>query len=429
MNNLLVIMSITGSIPLLLYCLLKKLSFYQSVSKSYMLLLLSVTFFIIPFPLLSRELRILFFRFFHVSDRIWAYSLYNAPIFSVNDTIVLWKNPNPGKYVALIWLIISIVFLSINIKNYFLLRKKIKDSCEYESREIVSFGILKRTVLIYVSSIYNIPFSTGFFHPVIVLPNNLSQKERTLAILHEKVHIQRLDFLICFFVIIIRSFHWFNPLCYILPGLLKTNQEYLTDIAVMRKLSPQQQHDYGQLILESTGWDKFSFKYDTYISSLHDKEYNILRERIIRIKNIMKNKKPKSFFVIVAIIISLTTNIIFPVMAYSLPVQIVGDFTPTGGTFRFIPDSLAEDVENFDLSNIYFVSDSGERYPVLKNSLTNNTRSSCKHNWESGKLEKHIPHSDRSCDVMVYNAKRCSLCGYIESTELINVIHYKVCPH
>lgn len=330
----------------------------------------------------------------------------------------------------LIWLVVASILFFFNLLQYFLLKKRIKENCTYTRKETVPFLFLKRKIFIYTSHIPCTPFSTGLFHPVIVLPDNLSSNEESLVLLHEKLHIQQLDFLINFLSILIRSVHWFNPLVYILPNNIKINQEYVIDMLIMRKLDDRQKYKYGQLILDSSNWNTSISRYGKYTSSLNDKEFNILRERIIRIKNIMKNKKNKSTLVILAIIVTLIINM-FPILTYSAPIKITGSISSNGEMFSFTPNSVTDNIVSptFNISEIYFETNTGERFPIMEKNLINNTRRSCNHKWVNGTLQKHVPHSDRSCDVMVYNAKRCSICGYTVVSDLINVIHYKVCPH
>ena len=61
MNNLIVFMSITGSIPMVIYFLLRRIYKEKIAASLYKVLLyISIAFYLIPFPLLSNELRYFF---------------------------------------------------------------------------------------------------------------------------------------------------------------------------------------------------------------------------------------------------------------------------------------------------------------------------------------------------------------------------------
>lgn len=91
MNNLIVFMSITGSIPMVIYFLLRGIYKEQISAHLYKILLyISMAFYLIPFPLLSNALRNFFSKLIYKKSY-----LDNLPIieyFDVDKTFIKFNN-------------------------------------------------------------------------------------------------------------------------------------------------------------------------------------------------------------------------------------------------------------------------------------------------------------------------------------------------
>lgn len=433
MNNLLLTMTLTGSIPLLLFVIIKRLPTNMNASKGYILLLISAFFYIIPIPFFfSYNLKRIFYQFWGHSKFPSYVPIKSNEIYEINDTVVFWERQNVLFYlILLLWIFGCSFYLLHEIILYQRLRRKIKQSCRFENYIFLPTLFWNRKVSVYRTDFMSKPFSTGFFHPMIVLPPKgiLNDKEH-LVLFHESIHIKNFDFPICWIAIIARSMHWFNPVSYLLLKNIKQYQEYIVDEKVIRRLDSLETVQYGQLILESSCSNSISFRCSEHISSLSSVEFANLKERVIRIKSMIKRKKSNSLIVVLTIIATVIINM-FPILVYSAPIRISGEVTNNSEILSFDSNSYQNKADDlmFAYSENYFVSTSGECIPVTIQNITDANRISCKHSWVTGNLQKHVPHSDRSCDVMVYDAKRCIFCGAIEVFGLNNVIHYKVCPH
>lgn len=51
------------------------------------------------------------------------------------------------------------------------------------------------------------------------------------------------------------------------------------------------------------------------------------------------------------------------------------------------------------------------------------------HVWVETIAMEHIKNSDGSCDMIYYNAEKCSICGKIRLKDECNSLHYDKCPH
>lgn len=90
----------------------------------------------------------------------------------------------------------------------------------------------------------------------------------------------------------------------------------------------------------------------------------------------------------------------------------------------FIND-IADDIQ-FDDSDYVFAYEDGRQVAVNEGA---STYALCNHILESGYYSTHKSNDTGGCRLKVYNAKRCSRCGYIEIGDLNYTITYVVCPH
>lgn len=119
----------------------------------------------------------------------------------------------------------------------------------------------------------------------------------------------------------------------------------------------------------------------------------------------------------------------FPLLIYSAPQRATGNVSVDNSSFIFKSNSIENSEPSFNLSNTYFVYETGERIPVFPENLETNSRASCNHKWEYGTMEYHTKNSDGRCDIRIYNARRCKECASIEILSLNNKIHFDICTH
>lgn len=77
------------------------------------------------------------------------------------------------------------------------------------------------------------PFLWGVFRPVICLPAGLEEKERRYILEHEECHRKRRDPLVKCLILLVVSFHWFNPAAWIACVLCSRDMEIACDEAVL----------------------------------------------------------------------------------------------------------------------------------------------------------------------------------------------------
>ena len=77
------------------------------------------------------------------------------------------------------------------------------------------------------------PFLWGVFRPVICLPAGLEEKERRYILEHEECHRKRRDPLVKCLILLVVSFHWFNPAAWIACVLCSRDMEIACDEVVL----------------------------------------------------------------------------------------------------------------------------------------------------------------------------------------------------
>jgi bla regulator protein BlaR1 len=80
---------------------------------------------------------------------------------------------------------------------------------------------------IYLADYIPTPFVIGLFRPRIYLPSTISKQEQSYIILHEQMHIRRLDHLVKMIAFIALTVHWFNPLAWV--ELSKLEPEHIIE--------------------------------------------------------------------------------------------------------------------------------------------------------------------------------------------------------
>lgn len=89
----------------------------------------------------------------------------------------------------------------------------------------------------------------GILSPRIYLPGGLSEKEQEYIILHEKLHIRRLDHVVKPAAFAALCVHWFNPLVWIAFIFFCKDMEMSCDEAVIKRMGEGIRADYSASLL------------------------------------------------------------------------------------------------------------------------------------------------------------------------------------
>lgn len=194
-----------------------------------------------------------------------------------------------------IWLAVVLILLIRKITVYQSFVKYIKAGCV----EIVDIDLLERfgkiveqnnvkvTLELYTNNLVSSPLLIGFFRPCIVLPStNLSEIDFKYTILHELTHYKRYDMFYKWLVQFTICLHWFNPVVYLMAHEIERNCELSCDEVVIRVLSADERHAYGNTLINAMGMGGL-YK-DSIASMTLSESKELLKERL---DAIMKFKK------------------------------------------------------------------------------------------------------------------------------------------
>lgn len=436
MNNLIIYMTLTGILPIVIYYIIRFILQKGIAAKMIIkLLYISMLFFLLPLPMFSTFLKNHSPLPLNNDTILSVIDLSSKKLILISENSIKLQHYSRVFYIiSFTWLVYFIVSVCKTFCSYRKFRKDIHNATRFADKISIKNLCFKRKIEIRLTAADNtMPFSTGFFHPLIVLPENLSSDESYCILLHELSHIKHMDFLTRYIALFIRSLHWFNPFSYRLLRELEIQQEFRADEVVLSELSYDLQNKYGTLILESVTTKTMSAK-DTakYLSTFGNSNYAINEERIKRVKNTMNHiKTKKASTVIIAIIISILGNCL-TIMAYQPPYILTDEVSTQFDYISFTPDGCADESSFIDFANsdYIFIDEAGICTEISLSQINNKeTRIVCSHNWIQGTLQKHKKNSDGSCDVITCEATRCTKCGAVYTGAEISTTHYKKCPH
>lgn len=172
---------------------------------------------------------------------------------------------------------------------------------------------------IYETDQIKTPFVLGLINPKIYLPMNLQENESDYIIIHEKIHIKRLDHIIKPLYFIALSIHWFNPLIWLSYFLMIKDMEMSCDERVMRECDMDIRSSYSSILLD------LSIKQNKILLPLGFGESNIKS----RIKNIMNYKRPRFWIFIIGIIVGILASSLISNPRRNSPDTIAKEFLTT----------------------------------------------------------------------------------------------------
>ncbi len=195
-------------------------------------------------------------------------------VIAQNFTPDVTASVNPLQIVmvvcAWVWFIGLVVLLLYSVISYIRLHYRMRDA-------------VLLTENIYQSEKVNSPFVFGFIKPRIYLSYSLEEENRAYVIAHEKMHIERKDYLLKPIAFLILAVYWFNPLVWIAYYLFCKDVELCCDEWVIWNLPVEEKKAYAKALVMCSTDRKLG-----YISPLAFGE-NAVKERI---KNILHYKNP-----------------------------------------------------------------------------------------------------------------------------------------
>ncbi|MCD7823112.1 MAG: M56 family metallopeptidase [Oscillospiraceae bacterium] len=155
-----------------------------------------------------------------------------------------------------IWLVGAVICGIALALSYILSIRRFNKSENLETDFISSFqssNKLRRTVTVKLSDKTTTPLTYGIIHPVILLPEGMDlsdQKQLKYVLMHEYIHIRKLDNLLKGISSAAVCIHWFNPLVWVMNRFLSRDIELRCDEALLRQCQGDCRADYALTLID-----------------------------------------------------------------------------------------------------------------------------------------------------------------------------------
>ena len=438
LTNFLLIMSLSGSVILLLYLLVSPIAKrYFSLAWRYRILKIALAFYLIPFPAVLPEIRDSIFGFCPL-----AVNLLSRPVSLMNTSYAIYADGG-SLYVSsglekMLIFILGMGVLSFAVISWYALRYwKMRKIClNYsdipvgQEQQDMFHAIkneldIRRNVKLLCSEYCKAPITMGICSPTVIIPPwNRDEADQDLyrdVLKHELVHIKNRDVLIRFLGMAAIAVHWFNPFTYILYNEILNISGIYCDSIVLRGKEEQERKAYGELLLK-LAVQKSMTNNEFAAGILGGNSKRAFKRRIVEMKTVRK-----ILSALMTALISLMGGI--TVCAYDPPVNITDHrygYSENGFDFQFTVGELKLEVEELPYEQ-FFVDEAGNVYEIKDDN--NYTRAACKHKYAAGTTTSHSKNSSGDCSATIYEAQRCTSCGYVKKDEEISFTRYGKCPH
>ena len=147
----------------------------------------------------------------------------------------------------------------------------------------------------------HLSFVMGLVHPVIYLSSGLDPESRNVVLCHERVHLQRRDYLFKPAALLICCVHWFNPLVWLAFYLMNMDCEMSCDEKVVKLLGEESKKIYSYTLLEEvSGGEWKRYRGGSICALLSFGEDHVKN----RIRHVLDYRKPP-FWVMIGVIVVL----------------------------------------------------------------------------------------------------------------------------
>lgn len=349
------------------------------------------------------------------------------------DTVSIWKSihvvDGDGNLLYMTgyrnWLAViaggCLIFLALAVGRlvvYLTICRQYKRMAEFPGERYVRAG--KKKVRIGTSVCVDSPLTVGIIKPVVLFPDGAldglpegelngilsrdGEKGRLTCILsHEVSHVSGRDILGKYFAFLAIATEWFNPLTYYLFKESGEVNEMLCDMAAVEGRTKKEQAEYIECIIEAARKSRGSG---------------------------------------IAAVIMAVCFIVSCVQAFAyeepLKYEVEEEADKTAEKWNTVDRMTFIDEEeekkeytDFGLGDSVFVDEDGMVWETgsFQAERSGQERVSCQHSYKSGTIVEHSKKSDGSCTETSYNAKRCTICGYIVKGSRISTLTYDKCPH
>ena len=434
--ELLVCMSIAGSIPVVI-CLL--LYIIQRDNYNYILgrrlLLTGLFFYLVPVQLVKYLIpRDMFPEGMLIGRKIYLYSSNTLAFWNEREGEYVWM-PSWFNIVIKIWLLGIIIFAIYQVIKYWRGAHSIKNYI-FEKIEDTEGNL---TYYLIPDDICG-PCTIGLFRQKIVFPESfpLLHPDFIMVYKHEHTHLKNHDNLVKLLCLFVLCLHWMNPVAYLLLYLYIDTAEIVSDSAAVEGCTKEKRQDYARmLVLEASTSDIFPVVWKNNLSGHKNKKNNGKNMKVLkrRINYMMKEKRKGLLQRGIMVAVSALTIVASAgtVLAYepisssdeSFSDVIFDDSLNDFGELCDGSDGIADYLDFSQSNNI--VIDSNGVQTIYEGNIS--TYALCTHSMIDAYFYTHAKNSSGGCTVKVYTCKKCEKCGYLANKKYYATYSYAKCPH
>ena len=440
MKNLLLSMSLSGSVIVVLYI------FFYPLAKRYLpnwwryaVLVLAMFFYLFPMPLFQYKIRE-FLALITIFDEE-GIVIERAP-FDPSYMIVISDErtgtPDQVKYTGIIiavsvilsvCAVLYIVFKYLEQKKRYMklsteeVPRKWRDRfCETKKQMRMGRWGIRLRFSRYCES----PLAIGMFSPVIVFPvfsEDDDEESFDLMLRHELAHIKHGDLILKVIGLLTVAIHWFNPIVYFLFYELCNMSEVLCDESVVKRQPDSWRQKYSNLILFYAQKGNGANHKSLWANLSGNAAASVLKRRVLEMKSNRKRNLAVSLLLI--LVFSMTGTMM--AFAYEPPTQM--NLGNESFTLDIQINDGPVDLEIEDMPyDFFYIDENGEACVLYDDE---GITPYCNHVFSNVKeVTRHSKNNDGSCDVVKGSGQVCIKCGYAEITgEPDLTMHYRICPH
>ena len=431
--ELLVCMSIAGSIPVVI-CLL--LYIIQREDYNYILgrrlLLTGVFFYLVPVQLVKYLLpKDALPETMLIGRKADSYLSGSLSFWSEKQGDYIWL-PQWFNIFARVWLAGIIIFAIYEIVKYWrgahsirnYIFEKIDDPEDHLTYYLIPDGICG-------------PCTIGFFRQKIAIPESFPlHPDFIMVYKHEHTHLKNHDNLVKLLCLFVLCLHWMNPVAYLLLFLYIDTAEIVSDSVAVDGCTKEKRQDYASLlVLEASTSDIRPAVWKNNLSghknNKEGKDFKTLKRRI----NYMMKGKRKGILqrgIMVAVSALTVVASAGTVMAYE-PIassdasfnDIIFDDSYSDFSNDYTEMDIIDSLDFTETDNIFVGSDNIQ----IACQETVSPRALCTHSMVPGKFYAHAKNSSGGCTITTYTCQRCEKCGYRANAKYYSTTTFVKCPH
>jgi len=235
---------------------------------------------------------------------------YTAALPVQNQSEPIPLQAQEPSWITVIWLVGTVLMVTYFAIGYVCSLRRFQKAVPVDCASIrtVFSNAWEKRIQVRMIQDESAPLTYGIFRPVVLLPVQIVEKRESVSyiLLHEFMHIRRLDCLSKLLLTAALCLYWWNPLVWIMVHLANTDMEVACDEAVLQRLGEGLRKHYAAMLVELES-QRLS---PSPLYSCFGK--NATKERI---RAMMKHKRMTRLSLIVSAILAVVTITVFATQA------------------------------------------------------------------------------------------------------------------